>query len=102
MADENGLNGTSRRAVLKRIGAGAAVAWTAPALLSVGSRAVAGTAQPCGPIDGAALVDCPDCGVCGQLHGGGGTVCFSRLTCKTDVPICSNDADCEALSDSSA
>jgi hypothetical protein len=39
--------GLSRRSALKRIGAGAAIAWSAPAMMSVARSAGAGSAQPC-------------------------------------------------------
>ena len=38
--------GLSRRVVVKRIGAGAALTWSAPALLTMQSRAYAGSAVP--------------------------------------------------------
>jgi hypothetical protein len=41
--------GLSRRSALKRIGAGAAIAWSAPAMMSVARPVSAGSAQPCGP-----------------------------------------------------
>jgi uncharacterized repeat protein (TIGR01451 family) len=47
MANENWQpSGCSRRAVLKRGAIGAAVAWAAPAVTTIGSRAVAGTPPP--------------------------------------------------------
>jgi hypothetical protein len=51
MSDEDAVEstrGVSRRTALKGIGAGAAVAWTAPTLLSLSaSGAAAGSAVPC-------------------------------------------------------
>jgi hypothetical protein len=47
MAD-TAASGISRRSALRKIGAGAAVAWTAPAVVTIGARAVAaGSPPPC-------------------------------------------------------
>jgi hypothetical protein len=45
-SDEGGI---SRRKMLGRIAAGTAVAWTAPAILTVGAQAMAGSPAPCSP-----------------------------------------------------
>jgi hypothetical protein len=45
--DEAGQRGFSRRSALKRLGAGAAIAWSAPVILSAGSTAfAAGSLSP--------------------------------------------------------
>src|SRR4051812_25038306 len=47
MADDEPIQpGLSRRSALKRIGAGAAIAWSAPVILSAGSRAFAAAGSP--------------------------------------------------------
>jgi hypothetical protein len=47
--DEVRSDTISRRAALKRVGAGAAIAWSAPTVLSIGARASAGS-PPCNPV----------------------------------------------------
>src|SRR5205085_11073314 len=59
--------GLSRRTMIKRVGAGAAVAWAAPSILTV---AQASAASP-------AAVACSDCGT---------DVCFSQGTCAGTCP----------------
>jgi uncharacterized repeat protein (TIGR01451 family) len=46
--DTETVSGITRRNALKKIGAGAAVAWSAPTLLSIGAGAMAGSAPPVG------------------------------------------------------
>jgi hypothetical protein len=58
--------GVSRRSALKRLGAGAAIAWSAPAILSAHARAGAGSPQP-GP------------GNCSFPVEAGQTITFSNL-----------------------
>jgi hypothetical protein len=98
--DETLSDGISRRKVLKRIGSGVAIAWTAPILTSIRTPAFA---QPYG-------CDCPpfSCGgnpafcdngcFCAPHHGGGPCVCFSGGVCNPQGqgPICETDADCPA------
>lgn len=55
----------SRRSALKRIGAGAALAWSAPTLTTLGSSALAQTTPACGPC--------------------------STYTCGDEVPVCGTD-----------
>ena len=94
MGDERSTNdGLSRRSALKRIGAGAAIAWTAPAMLSI-DRAFAAGSAPC---SGCATNPCgfrpfapcgPEC-LCAQKADG---------SCACVVPFCTGpcntDADC--------
>lgn len=88
MAEER----VSRRRMLKRIGAGAAVAWTAPVIttLSAGPAFAQSAAcdcrsdpclNPCGPPDGGCL--------CAE-HVGGGCDCFIPQC----LSPCSQDSDC--------
>jgi hypothetical protein len=92
--DELADKGVSRRSALKRIGAGAAVAWTAPVLMSVRTPAFAQT-PTCTP--GA----CPECQFglqCGQNCACVGIpvecFCSDIGTCYFDAPVCETDADC--------
>jgi hypothetical protein len=89
-------NDISRRTALRRIGAGAAVAWSAPVLVTMHS-AGAGSAQPCdchtnyyrdlgcdfNAIQGCAGVD-PNVCFCGRLLGGNCS-CIQRIDCTNQV-----------------
>jgi hypothetical protein len=81
--DEEVTPGVSRRSALKKIGAGAAIAWSAPVIMSAGSRAfAAGSAAPlscvCEP-HSTGCQDHPGCGTspdaatcyCAPLDSGG-------------------------------
>src|SRR6266540_554312 len=85
--------GLSRRRMLKRIGAGAAVAWTAPILTSIKTPAFA--ASPgcdCPPLDCKNLQPGPCAtGFCAPHHGGGGCICVCAFGCGP----CTRDEDCE-------
>jgi len=100
--EELGQDGISRRKMLKRIGAGAAVAWSAPILTSMATPAFAQYDEfPCGTCDPAnpcsALDPCGPSGAC---------ACFvlqrePRCKCGdfpsnfcADYPPCATDADC--------
>lgn len=86
----------SRRSMLKRIGAGAAVAWTAPVLTSLRTPAFAQQyvcpggcpqcqfGQPC-------LTDCACVGIPDEC------ICANVGICTSPDPICRTDADCEAF-----
>ena len=87
--------------MLKRIGAGAAIAWSAPILTSIKTPAFAATGfpchtcdpnVPCGPLDA-----CGPSGTCAcfVLQNGGGCLCgaFPSNFCA-DYPPCNTDADC--------
>jgi hypothetical protein len=91
----------SRRRILKRIGVGAAVAWSAPILTSIKVPAFAQSFGPC-------REDCPpfDCENpeycfggcrCYPPRNGGPCVCGSAGVCGDpghSDPVCSTDADC--------
>jgi len=98
----------SRRRMLKRIGAGAAVAWSAPILTSMRVPAFAqygGNCEPakqfCGPPDprcGVPGVACPlpnGCavGAC-TLQLDNSCLCWDFAVCTSPNPICQSDADC--------
>jgi len=87
-ASEPSEVGISRRKVLQRIGAGAAVAWTAPILTSIRTpafgQATPTCTSPCAPcFDGT--------GECGTDPVRGGT-CFCSETIEGDCVCGSNDA----------
>ena len=93
--DEHVSDRISRRTILKRIGAGAAVAWSAPILTSIATPAFAqasggacagGTCPPC-------QFGSPCLSVCACV--GIPDTCFcSDLGECNDVGICQNDQDC--------
>jgi hypothetical protein len=96
-------HGISRRRLLKRIGAGAAVAWSAPVITSLRTPAFAqGYQEPC---PNCAPFDCNNPAFCQEP-------CFSFCVQKLDLhcfcgplvawntsgpPICQNDADCQVV-----
>ena len=93
-------DGIPRRKMLKRIGAGAAVAWTAPILTSIRAPAFAQSPRnPCPP------ESCPgnpcQSGACTQdlgcfIHGPdteGNSHCYQNIFCSCVSP-CSSSADC--------
>jgi hypothetical protein len=91
-----GARRVSRRAILKRLGAGAAVAWTAPVVLSMKVPAFAASPAGCVDCAGTGCGDNPSCGPNGD--------CF--LQCRADGSECvclspngfcfgcASDADC--------
>ena len=90
-------NGISRRRMLKRIGAGAAVAWSAPVLTSLRTPAFAQASQVCGP-------GCPECqfgaqclNTCACVGVPVDCLCADTGICSSPDPICETDADCEAM-----
>jgi hypothetical protein len=89
-------NRVSRRRMLKRIGAGTAVVWTAPVLTSIQTPAFAQASPGCDclPFDCSPNAQtCPDGNCwCTPHHGGGPCVCFSEGKCFP----CSSDDDCAA------
>jgi hypothetical protein len=108
--EELGQDGISRRKMLKRIGAGAAVAWSAPILTSM--RAPAFAQQPNG-CEGASACDpdspCDPSTPCAALDTCGPSetcACFVRTDVSecccgafpsnfcADYPPCASDADC--------
>ena len=103
MAEGTGGNGISRRTALKGIGIGAAVAWTAPVVLSFESPAFAGS-MVCTNCD----TTCPRSG--NQCAPGyfcltrisGGCVCVfanfcSQATNSAGSQTCTTDADCASF-----
>jgi hypothetical protein len=106
--DDTPVDSVSRRQILKRIGAGTAVIWSAPALTSLGSPAWAqayppGLCRPTNPFCDPGLLceespacqpDCPGLQCTQTLDGS--CVCWFAATCNTgDELICQTDADCE-------
>ncbi len=113
MSDELEVrDGVSRRRMLKRIGAGAAVVWSAPVLTSLRAPAFAQT-----PPGGCEPAGCPDCGCepgipcgvavfCNPDGCGGSCLCLNNIDhsaceCRAfpsffcaDYPPCQSDADC--------
>ena len=104
--------GISRRKMIKRIGAGAAIAWSAPILTSVRAPAFAANygCPPC-PTDNCNPQFQPcDGGGCqtGDCEGGQGCfssftqagccMCFQNIFCscigQPSNPICTKDSDC--------
>jgi hypothetical protein len=80
--------GVSRRKMIKRIGAGAAIAWTAPILTSIRTPAFAASpscAEPCDAVCG----NFPSCGSSCFCSRDAGGACF----CWTDN-LCANLQDC--------
>lgn len=85
----------SRRRMLKRIGTGAAVAWTAPAIVSLTARpAFAQSPPPCDCISDPCLNECgpPGAGCLCAHPVEGGCACF--------IPVCGNP--CASSSDCGA
>lgn len=95
MIDETGS--LSRRTLLKRVGAGAAFAWSAPVLMSISVPASAASPEPS---------VCRQCCVnCGDFPCPSGPSCFCLTTVEGDcfcmqqsqcsaIPSCTTSADC--------
>ena len=88
-------DGISRRRMLTRIGAGAAVAWSAPVLMSIRTPAFGQGSPVCAP-------GCPQCDFgedCGPNCQCAGIpiecFCSDGGACGEDFSICETDADCE-------
>jgi hypothetical protein len=96
--DEVGRNdGVSRRSVLKGMGAGAAIAWSAPILQSIASPAFAqyGPDADCAPATCATFVTCGaggDC-ICISCSSGGG-ICVPGQTLCQDLEPCGPNGEC--------
>lgn len=99
--DDEVTDGLNRRTALKRIGAGAALAWSAPAILSASSAsAVTGSPLPTSCDVGyvCGVNDPPDCGA------GAGLDCYCITTVSGQIVCvdvnatcgnaCTSDADC--------
>jgi hypothetical protein len=93
MKEQRAGKGISRRSMLKRLGVGAAVAWSAPVLTSLRTPAWAqyGLCPDC--------VDCTFMGVCGTDCACVGVpspdcFCASFGFCTSPNPVCATDEDC--------
>jgi hypothetical protein len=98
-------NGTiSRRKMLKRVGAGAAIAWSAPVLMSIQAPAYAQASptcevydclkeQRCGEGPGCPAPGCEDFSKCALMIDNS-CICVQQPQCS--FPDCTSDADCEA------
>jgi hypothetical protein len=94
--------GISRRRMLKRIGAGAAIAWTAPVLTSIRTPAFAQGAYPCPGTDWNCGDPIQECGtpvpgticVC-DVNTEGDTVCWNDFSCGDPrATTCASSSDC--------
>jgi hypothetical protein len=94
--DESPAEGISRRKVLKRIGAGAAIAWTAPVLTSLRTPAFAQSPEcQCPPADCNNFATCDNGCLCAPHHGGGPCICWLSGFCSgIGQNLCANDQDC--------
>src|SRR2546426_3733921 len=94
MGSDEQKDSISRRRMLKRIGAGAAVAWSAPILTSIRTPAFAtsGTCS-CPPYDCENPQRCENGCPCAPHHGGGPCICFGDAFCNGSN-TCNTDADC--------
>jgi hypothetical protein len=101
-------DGISRRKMLKRIGAGAAIAWSAPVLTSIRTPAFAQTGPPpppgCDPGQTCSacpfLASCHNNGNCqcwqSSPDNGGGCVCNAFVAFCGDTPLCpGGQPDCD-------
>ena len=100
MDEDQRSDGLSRRRLLKRAGATAALAWSAPVLTSMGTPAFAASGPcACAPFTCPNAAYCPNsnCFCAEKLSG----ECFCTdviyFNKPPDPPICANDADCKAL-----
>lgn len=88
--------GISRRSMLKRVGAGAAIAWSAPVLTSIRTPAFAQydvCTEGCPACQFGQF--CNNCGGCVGLPEE--CICADTGICQSPQPICRSDADCEAI-----
>jgi hypothetical protein len=93
-------SGVSRRSVIKRLGAGTALVWSAPVLQSLATPAHAQVSPGACPdfVCGGPVTQCggPACGLgpCGCDHDvSGNSVCIDNLSCGEATP-CNTNADC--------
>lgn len=96
-------NGISRRRMLKRIGAGAAVAWSAPILTSIRTPAFAQYGCDCPPFNCSSPETCDNGCFCAPHHGNGGPcICWASGFCVPGQETCATDQDCvdQGLGDS--
>jgi hypothetical protein len=71
-------SGITRRNALKKLGAGAAVAWSAPVLLTVGAGAFAASLPSCASLGGT----CATSSCSGNLNG----ACLAGQSCFSSAP----------------
>jgi hypothetical protein len=95
----------SRRRLLKRLGAGTAIVWSAPVLTSMRTPAFAQASPSCQPgFCGPGLVFCgpdtacdlpPGCnvGICSRMNDNS-CLCWDFAVCTSPNPICQSDSDC--------
>ena len=93
--DEHASDRISRRTILKRIGAGAAVAWSAPILSTVRVPAFAASVDKCPTCKPLCSFQAPPCGnpplcFCYQIVGGS-CACVGDVQCGAG---CSSNGDC--------
>ncbi len=95
MAYDTQPAGIDRRRLLKQFGAGTAIAWTAPVLMTVASPAAAASA-PCSLYNRAPSPPCPDTatGGCHYTLVNGRCFCWGDVAFNTVQPLCQTDADC--------
>jgi hypothetical protein len=100
---QRGADRVSRRSALKRLGAGAALAWTSPIMMSVRTPAFAQASGPgicsCAPYDCHNPPPCPisSCSFdhCVQKVNGECACGFDPIWSR-QFPLCETDADCNA------
>jgi hypothetical protein len=99
MEPNEGKGGISRRKLLKRIGTGAAIAWTAPVVTSLQAPAFAALSATCPETGCSSCIDLE-----GSCRGGppgcfrglsteGGCLCFVNAHCEGLKP-CSSSSEC--------
>jgi hypothetical protein len=90
-----GAREVSRRSELKKLGAGAPVAGSAPTLLTWGAHAGAGSPAPCDCSNNCAIGNCgPEGSNCScALKTDGTCACFIPA-CNQPGTVCSVDTDC--------
>jgi hypothetical protein len=98
MEQEGSRESITRRRILKRFGAGAAIAWSAPVISSLQAPAFAQYPPACGPVRCATPNDpCPSNPACrcSPAHDGSGPVCWTLpALCFHDGEVCNQDSDC--------
>ena len=99
--DENSNRSVSRRAVIKKIGAGAAIVWSAPVLTSLSSSAFAQGTSPicseCPPTHCAGLDSCGEGCVCAPTVTSSCECLFSTGRCVDACSECSTTERCVDL-----
>jgi hypothetical protein len=94
--EEHDSKSISRRSMLKRVGAGAAVAWSAPILTSLRAPAFAQGTPVCEPGCPACQFGLPCSQNCACVGVPVDCFCSGLGTCFTEGdPICRQDSDCD-------